>query len=256
VREQVLRSSRVLARFAWLLLVGCGRVAFDPRADGNPTDAPPDAFAGPSGSVLSVPGTGFVSINALCTSLTGPFTFEAWFRPSSTHVDADSAAVFALNSGSGTTNVSLVMWDWNNSNVGYFDDFYTNRVDTMITVGPDQWHFIAFTYEPGRAVVYANAQLATDITTIRTVSAPCLISLGQEWDGTTSSDYMVALYDEVSFWSGAKTQDEIAADRFALPTGTEPNLIARYTFDGTGADVSGHGFDVTFDGPASIQPLP
>jgi hypothetical protein len=242
--------------------MGCGRLAFAPDTDGSvgvgdgSDSMTPDAFTGPSGSVLAVPGNGFVSINPLCASLTAAFTFETWFRPSSTHVDPDSAAVFALNSSGGVTNLSLVMWDWTNSNLGYFDDTFTNRVDSMMPVPPEQWHFIALTYEPGHAVVYANGQITTDITTTRTVTPPCLVSLGQEWDGGTSSDYMVGFYDEVSFWSGAKTQAEVVADMGALPIGTEPSLLARFTFDGTGADVSGHGFDVTFDGPASVQPLP
>jgi hypothetical protein len=252
----------VSARFAWLLLAGCGRVAFDPVDDGGLADgegtvdaSTADAFFGPSGSVLYVPGNGFVSINSLCTPLAGPFTFEAWFRPSSVHVDPDSAAVFALNSNDGATNLSLVMWNWMNTQIGYFDDFYTARTDSGAIVGADEWHFVAFTYEPGRAVVYADGQVRTEIVTTRPVASPCKVSLGQEWDGGASTDYIIGLYDEVSFWSIAKTPAEIAADMQTLPTGSEANLISRYTFEGTGSDVSGHGYDVIFDGPAGIQPL-
>ncbi|HUS32099.1 MAG TPA: LamG-like jellyroll fold domain-containing protein [Kofleriaceae bacterium] len=233
----------MFARFACLLLAGCGRIAFDPLSGGGaPGDTQTgDAFGGPAGSAVSLNGTGYVSLDSLCPLLVSGFTIDGWFRlGATTQIDSDTVAPIGLNSNDMVTNYTLVLWDWRDGSLAYYDDVYTMRTQNPAAVPGDEWHFFSLTYVPGRAIVYADGTSFSDAQTPQTVTSPCHVSLGQELDITGPSDFMVGLIDEVSVWSVAQSPSEILATMQANVTGSEPNLVGYYRFDGNGADSSGH----------------
>src|SRR5262249_43986195 len=138
-----------------------------------------------------------------------------------------------LNSANGNTNYALVMWNQAMSHPGYFDDFFTNRVETAVTVPAGQWQYIAIAIDAaGTGTLYQNGEIAATFDTIRTVTAPCQFSLRQEWDGTTASDFFAGYFDEVAIWDVAKTQAEVQLLMTVKPAAGDAGLAAYYTFDG------------------------
>jgi hypothetical protein len=232
---------------------GCGRIAFDPRADSASADTA-SPVGGPSGAALRLDDAGHVEIDAVCPALTGPFTIQAWVKPSAAQIDTDSACVFGLNNQTGTQHLSLMMWDVLATRVHYFDDFYSNRSDVDIKSAPGTWHLFTATLDAaGRGTVYANTDITVTFDT-SAVTLPCRFSIGQEWDGTSASDQFVGLYDVVSVWSVAKSQSEIIAALTANPVPGTPGLVALYTFDGGDArDDSGANYTGTLVGTAVVE---
>jgi hypothetical protein len=236
---------RALAVLA--VVSGCGRAHFDPLADA----------AAPAGLSLRVDGAGYAMFDSVCGSMTGPITIAGWIDPDPAQVDP-SSCMFCLNSDNGGANYALVMWDAMGAKVGYFDDFFTNRVDNLMASAPGSWHFTALAIDAtGAGTIYQDGIIDVTFDTTRTVTAPCRFSLGQEWDGTTASDFFTGYFDEVSVWSVAKTQTEIQALMTAKPMPGDAGLVAYYTFDaGDLRDDSGNQHEGTLAGTATIVPSP
>jgi hypothetical protein len=241
----------VPTRFAWLFVVGCGRISFDPLSDSSA----PDAFAGPHGGAVSLDDTGYIEIDSVCPSLGSSFTIEGWFKPASTQLDVDAVAAIGINSNPATANYLQVMWDWRDGSFQYLDDVFTSRMQNPAAVAADQWHYFSVTYDAGHGVLYSDGVVFSDVQTPQTIISPCHVSLGQEFDMVGASDNMIGLIDEVSVWSIAKTQSEVIAAMNANPVGNEPNLIAYYPFDGDGVDRSGNGHTAVLLSSA-IVPVP
>jgi Concanavalin A-like lectin/glucanases superfamily len=229
------------------VLAGCGRGRFDPLADA----------AKPTGFALRVDGTGYAMFDSVCGSMTGPITIAGWVNPDSAQADP-SSCMFCLNSADGGTNYALVMWDLMGTKVGYFDDFFTNRLDNLVASAPGSWHFTALVIDAaGAGVIYQDGTSDVTFDTSRTVAAPCRFSLGQEWDGTTASDFFSGYFDEVSVWSVAKTTADVQALMTTKPAPGDDGLVAYYTFDaGDARDDSGNQHDGQLAGTAAIVPTP
>ena len=253
----MLRSSRVKAWLACVLLCGCGRWFFDPLDDahtGATADVPVDTYGGPAGMALSLDGTAYAVSDNICDAIAPAFTMTGWVRPAVDQMDPDSTCLVAIN-GTGGANYMLLMYQGIERHFGYYDDFFTNRVQNMLPVVPDQWHFVAVTLDAsGSGVVYVNGAVTDTVQTPRVVATPCRLSIGQEWDAATPTDQFVGLVDNFAFWDVAKSQAEIQAVMAANLVGDEPGLVAYFTFEQGGHDDSGHGNDTTFVGATVVTP--
>lgn len=253
----------MVARFAWLLVLsGCGRLWFDPLATGDASgsaaaDGGSDAYGGPVGNVLAMDGVDdYATLDSVCPSLGTTFTIEGWFWPAAVQSATSSIVPFAINTTIGG-NLLMALWDHQTTQLKYYDDVYTMRVVNTTNVLGDQWHFMAVTFEPGHALLYSDGDVYSDVQTPLAMTSPCLVSLGQEYDGVGApTDNMAGFVDEVSVWSGARSPAQIAADMAANITGSEPGLIAYYRFDTDGTDSSGNGNAVTLVGGATIVAAP
>jgi len=167
-----------------------------------------------------------------------------------------SVVPFATNTTIGGNGL-MALWDHTTTQFKYYDDVYTMRMVNTTNVLGAQWHFMAVTFTPGHAVLYADGDVYSDVQTPLTITSPCLVSLGQEYDGVGNpTDNMDGYFDEVSVWNVAKTAAEITGDMNTNITGNEPGLVAYYRFESDGSDESGNGNTMTFVGGAAIGPRP
>jgi hypothetical protein len=143
---------------------------------------------------------------------------------------------------------------------------YVDRVLAQAPTLPpvDNWHHVAYTCDVPNGpsslqvnVLYVDG-VAVDTETQQTdTRTPTSAWLGSI-DGTTN------LYkgemDEVRVWTVARSAADVQADMHHRPAGSEPNLVAYWTFDDTmpgahSADDSGLGNDVTLgDGVPDYMP--
>jgi hypothetical protein len=247
------------------MLSGC-RLWFDPLGDDATGDASTfdasdgasvDAAAGPNGNVLHMDGVDdYAAFDSVCSSLTSSFTIEGWVRPAAVQSATSSVVPFATNTTIGG-NGFIALWDHTTTQFKYYDDVYTMRMVNTTNVLGDQWHFMAVSFTPGHALLYSDGDVYSDVQTPLTITSPCLVSLGQEFDGLGNpTDNMDGYFDEVSVWSVAKSAAEIVADMNANIAGSEPGLVAYYRFESDGSDSSGNGNTMTFLGGAAIVAQP
>ena len=76
-------------------------------------------------------------------------------------------------------------------------------------VSDNQWHMLTFVRNGGSAYIYLDgAQIATYSSTF-SLSTVTRWSIGQEWDGTTPSDFYNGVVDDVRVYNKALTADEV-----------------------------------------------
>jgi hypothetical protein len=245
-----------------IAIAGCGRLGFagsdSGTLDQSPgdardaiADAALDARTGPTpGHVLSLDGQGYVIADGATTGITVAMTVCAWIWPKP---GAPGGHWAAFNDASGGSNLSLLQWDPTNHHVNYYDDFATNYGYSTVTGPEGVWHFVAIVIDAGgNGTALQDGVAEETFTTSRTLTAGSRFSLGQEWDGTTPSDFYTGKIDEVTVYSVARTQTQLASEIANGPDPIDPDLVAYYPFENAAMDASGHGHDGTLVSTATI----
>jgi hypothetical protein len=193
-------------------------------------------------------------------------TIEAWLYPVinpsqfNPHFIAKSDGQIAWSSRSYELNYVTNSWNTGGGMKIEFSIFLgaSNWVVLGAPFRDRQWVHVAATYESRAGILslYTNGILAAYTTT--NVLGPLA---GQTLRQTPWPLYLGTLYDyqsfamgsmdEVRIWDKARTPDEIYRDRYCRLTGSEPNLVAYWTFDdATAMDGTGRGHNGNFGGNA------
>ena len=100
------------------------------------------------------------------------------------------------------------------------------------SVSENTWHhFAAVRGSDGKLRLYLDGNLAaTSPSTVPDITSDVNVSIGSLTD-TGNSRFTNGLFDDLRFWSRARTQAEIQADMRRKLNGTETGLAAYYTFD-------------------------
>ena len=178
--------------------------------------------AGP-GNCLDLDGTDdYISLNSLSSSLAGGnATFEGWF-----HAANNNDILFAINTSSGGNKCML-----NRNKI--WDKTANAAINHTKPVTDALWHHYALVIDATNSVkVYIDGALANSFSSSAlSLTSTNQISIGQEWDGLTTSQHLEGKVDEVRVWNDIRTQDEINDNMFTTLLGNEAGLVSYYKFD-------------------------
>ena len=156
-----------------------------------------------------------------------------WMRAAG-QVNGDNQVLVAMNS-SGTatvcnfgirTNEELWMYDGgNNRNSG-------------VVVTDGKWHFVGYTYNEAsnETKMYVDGVEVRSYSNGQSLSSTSRISLGQEFDGSSTSDFFDGEMTEVSIWKEVLDTNDIKAIMTAPIANSHANysqLVAYYTANAT-----------------------
>ncbi len=117
-----------------------------------------------------------------------------------------------------------------------------------------EWHHLSAVRDGTQTRLYIDGVLvdtaASSVVTIYNTAQPLRIGQGYLYDFLV---FAIGELDDVRIWNVARSQSEIRATMYSLPTGPISGLMARWTFDedGGGAlDLSGNGNVAVFHGDA------
>ncbi|UTW67766.1 BspA family leucine-rich repeat surface protein [bacterium SCSIO 12643] len=171
----------------------------------------------------------YVNINTVADDMAGinTWTIESWIKADPSQTGNDH--IMAVNT-TGTGTIFLFRLD------DGFLDFYDGS--TAFEVGPDlrddTWHHVAATYDNGQLSLFIDGipQGSFNTGTISFASNNRW-SLGQEYDGSSRSEYFKGALNEVRIWKTVKTTQEIADGRYCeiQNPASNTNLTGYYTFN-------------------------
>ena len=180
------------------------------------------------------------------------FTIEAWVKPDLT-VTNGSRRCFWMQQGGGyklTRFAIVAIKDLLRFELGTKDGKADTNYNYKAKWSADRWHHVAFVANVSGETyhMYLNGQEVATGTLIRpsdlnkvSDTAPQRVYAGAvSTDGSTFTFGWAGKIDEIRVWGDARTQAEIADNRFLHVADTADNLIECWRFnEGTGVTVSG-----------------
>lgn len=172
--------------------------------------------------------------------LTNSFTVEAWIKPTS--LDAGFQR-FLSKSGAYGIGVS-------NSAIR-FTTYGVKDYDLSYTLTIEEWVHIATVMDASNTITFfVNGEnigaLGTSLGSANSSTDP--LSIGSN---STGGEAFNGKIDEVRIWNDERTQQQIQTHMYQSLVGDEANLLAYYSFDGSGStavDFTANTFDGTITG--------
>jgi hypothetical protein len=173
------------------------------------------------------------------------YAFSAWVKP--TDIVANGH-VFAINT-SGGGNVTLLYFTGNTLSLYCVENPGTNETvhaynvieadaDKML----DNWNHIALSYNDATNQIFVAIngvqsvlETSSGVESLFAIHESNVegnkITIGQEWDGNTTSEHFEGYMDEIRIWNSARTQEQIANTYNRYLKKNEEGLIAAYHCD-------------------------
>ena len=147
----------------------------------------------------------YVEINSVASLIDNSnFTLSAWVRGGT----QDHKGVIGVNtSGGGNRALFLIR----NASMGIYDGgtWYIGNID----VDNSEWHHVVLSYDrtTKKAMIYVDGKVSLNATTNNqiTIASTDKISIGQEWDGGSTSDHFNGQISLVSFYDKALSESEV-----------------------------------------------
>jgi gliding motility-associated-like protein len=171
----------------------------------------------------------YVTINDVATSMDGVTTWsiESWIKADPSQTGNDHI-ISANTTGTGTKFLFRI-------DDGKLD-FYDGA--TGFEVGPDlrddTWHHVAVTYDNGTLNMYIDGvKYGTFAAGTISFANNNRWSLGQEYDGSSKSEFFKGALNDVRIWNTVKTDQELADNKYCEISSPETvsDLVAYYTFN-------------------------
>ena len=187
----------------WTFDAGTGKTVIDLSGYGNDgtLGGDPQKVAGIIGTALELGGSDYVTIDGVVDDITSVnITLSAWIKTT----QAAEGNVFASNDSDSSHPLMFGVQSGN--------PFVNDSSDTQFppAVNDDQWHMITYVRSGSRGYIYVDAVLAGTYSPSFSLDSVTRWSIGQEWDGTTPSDFYMGLVDDVRFYKTSLTQPQIA----------------------------------------------
>jgi hypothetical protein len=160
----------------------------------------PEWVEGVINSGLNLDGDDYIILDAAADDLTSRnFTLSVWIKTT----QAGEGNVFASNTGGS----HVLLFGVDNGNI-YVDD--GPSTDWPPAVNDDQWHMITLVQSGTTIKLYTDGVEVASITTSIDVTDETRWSIGQEWDGSSPSDFYLGMVDDARMYNRALTPDEVA----------------------------------------------
>lgn len=212
------------------------------------------------GNSLTFNGTtDYVDINAALTGLDGlrDFAVEFWMKADVADVAGDRSMMFSHNAPAPGMNKFLLILNGppiaNPGQLTILDEDNGFEYTSNAVIGDDVWHHIAYSRENGTGSLYIDGVLDGTHPSVTTFSTNDRLSLGQEFDGNTTSDFFNGQLADVRIWSTPRTASQITASQTSELSGAVEDLIAYYKFEADAVDCSPNEFDGVFVGNPTIN---
>jgi uncharacterized repeat protein (TIGR02543 family) len=157
----------------------------------------------------------YLEINSVASNITGNSTsFFTWIKTS----DQTGQSIISVNTSTGG-NVAL-FWAYQGK-IGLHDGAWNIGTKT-ITNGI--WHHVGYTYNHsnGDTVFYVDGQIDKELSKSISYSSTDLISIGQEWDNSSTSDHFIGKIENSTIFNKVLSPEEITAlynhtkDKYAI----------------------------------------
>ncbi len=190
-------------------------------------------FETSSGNAIVFDGVDdYVELNGLAQHdfSNSQMTVECWVNiDPSIEVEA---RLFSVNTSTGGNRI---FFSHDNGRGFYVNPYYsTGAIESGISV-IDKWAHIAFVLDKGvtnGSFLVVNGEITNTFTYNGDIMETTdQISLGQEFDGASTSDFYKGRMDELRVWDDARTVEEIRDNMNQTLSGNEDNLALYYTFD-------------------------
>ncbi|MBM4027111.1 MAG: hypothetical protein FJ280_17155 [Planctomycetes bacterium] len=188
----------------WPLDDGAGTVALDFSGHGNNGRVVGGTqwIEGVVGGALELTGNGYVVIDGIAPRLkANVLTFSAWIK--STRVSSAHGVIFCPNGSDSDYSLQVTL---RNGSISIYDG---SRTDYPPIVADGEWHHVAFVLNGPNASVYVDGAQRGSWASSMNFGTMTRWSIGQEWDGSTASDFYTGAVDEARAYSRALTADQI-----------------------------------------------
>ncbi|MCK4891675.1 MAG: DUF2341 domain-containing protein, partial [Candidatus Pacebacteria bacterium] len=199
-----------------------------------------------SGKCLKFDGVDdYVSIDNIANDVTGDITISVWVKANNTHIAASSkkGTIISFHSSSGANKgIILSIGDGGNATKDNELNLWDGttgawEILTDTVIGDNTWHHIAYTLSGSTGTVYIDTVSKGTHTANWAYDSTDLWSIGQEWDNSTSSDFLDGFIDSVKIYPYARTAAQIKAD-----------YASRGTASGVSVAIGDDGKKSLFDG--------
>ena len=165
---------------------------------------------------------GYVAIDGIVDDLKGTnLTLSAWIKTT----QSGEGNLFAANDSDSSYALLFGVQGGNPYRWDGSDQQFPPAVND------DQWHLLTYVRDGATGYIYVDGTLRTTYSASFSLSNITRWSIGQEWDGSTPSDFYNGLVDDVRVYSRPLTADEVQdLMRVDLTLAWKPN-------PGTGATV-------------------
>jgi hypothetical protein len=155
---------------------------------------------------------------------TTSFTIETWLNVHNYNVDKP-INILTFNSGSSSKAALRVMTDGRLRSKTTDTTYFSTDI-----VEANKWHHIAISYDQDTStlVIYLDGEPV--ISQVDTIT-PRDVDLVWGANGTQTDRFVEGEFDEIRFWSVARTQQEIQAARYLSVSASHPDLLSYLTFD-------------------------
>ena len=178
----------------------------------------------------------FVEANNLCNDLCFnlahaenlfSLTFEALVYPKE---QVGRNAILAFNTISGGDN-NMILYDRDDGKFYYCDE-NTDCIASNNMFPIENWYHLAVTIdETNTGILYVNGEEQLVFSTDIRPSHGGKFSIGQEWDGSNTSQHFKGMIDEVRIWNILRTKEDIQSTMHIPMYGNESGLIGLWHFD-------------------------
>jgi Concanavalin A-like lectin/glucanases superfamily len=186
----------------WKFDEGFGTTAFDFSGHGNDGTLQRNAqwVEGIMGGAVDLPGNAYVTIDGVVDDITSTnITLSAWVKTTA----SAEGELFAANDGSGAHPFMFGVWHGN--------PFVNDGSDTEFppAVNDDQWHMLTYVRNGSSGSIYVDGVQHGTYTPGFSLDSVTRWSIGQEWDGSSPSDFFVGTVDDARFYNKSLTADEV-----------------------------------------------
>ena len=211
-------------------------LAFDPGMVSSTTDYSIYAVAPYLGATFDG-SVSYLDGGSPVTGKPNDVTLECWFKWDG---DASTTKTIMVNGHEGNGGYSLRL---NTDSTIYILFGGVGYVYSNQAINPNEWVHVAISSNTSNLwSIYINGNLAN--TGTQAANPPYSwygFNVGADQGGTTVFD---GLIDDVRVWETEKTQAEIQQDMYNCLIGNEPDLVAFYSFQSGGDDLTINGNDL------------